>query len=93
MLGVQDGFGVIMVKQKDGRWSLPVLINVGEASLGLQLGAKSVESVYVITDEETPRKLFTNRVNIGVGGFGGHIVAARGTRRLERAGARRFVRD
>lgn len=65
-LGVQDGFGVMMVKKSDGRWSIPVLVNAGEASIGLQLGAKSVESIYVITDENTPRKLFSNRMNIGV---------------------------
>ena len=40
LLGVQDGFGVVMVKKPDGRWSLPVLVNAGEASIGLQLGAK-----------------------------------------------------
>jgi lipid-binding SYLF domain-containing protein len=65
LLGVQDGYGVIMVKN-NGKWSLPVLINAGEASLGLQLGAKSVESVFIITDENTPRMLFKNRFNIGV---------------------------
>lgn len=65
-LGVQDGYGVIMVKKPDGRWSLPVLINAGEASLGFQLGAKSVESVFIITDDNTPRMLFKNRFNIGV---------------------------
>jgi SH3 domain-containing YSC84-like protein 1 len=65
LLGVQDGYGVIMVK-RDGRWSLPVLINAGEASLGFQLGAKSVQSVFIITDENTPRQLFTARFNIGV---------------------------
>lgn len=66
ILGVQDGYGVVMVKKPDGRWSVPVLINAGEASLGLQLGAKSVESVYVITDANTPRMLFNHRFNIGV---------------------------
>ena len=66
LLGVQDGYGVIMVKKPDGRWSLPVLINAGEASIGFQLGAKSVESIFIITDENTPRMLFTNRFNIGV---------------------------
>jgi len=66
LLGVQDGWGVLMVKKPDGRWSVPVMINAGEASIGLQLGAKSQESVYVITDEATPRKLFSNRINIGV---------------------------
>ena len=31
-LGVQDGYGVIMVKKADGRWSVPVLLNAAEAS-------------------------------------------------------------
>lgn len=66
LLGVQDGYGVIMVKKPNGRWSLPVLINAGEASLGFQIGAKSVESVFIITDDATPRMLFKNRFNIGV---------------------------
>jgi lipid-binding SYLF domain-containing protein len=64
-LGVKDGYGVIMVKN-NGRWSIPVLVNAGEASLGLQLGATSVESVFIITDEATPRMLFKNRFNLGV---------------------------
>ena len=66
ILGVQDGYGVIMVKKPNGRWSLPVIVNAGEASFGLQLGAKSVESVFIITDENTPRMLFNQRFNIGV---------------------------
>jgi lipid-binding SYLF domain-containing protein len=65
-IGVQDGYGVIMVKKANGRWSLPVLVNAGEASLGFQLGAKSVESIYIITDENTPRMLFNQRFNIGI---------------------------
>ncbi len=66
IFGLKDGYGVIMVKKPDGRWSLPVLVNAGEASLGFQLGATSVESVFIITDEATPRMLFNNRFNIGV---------------------------
>lgn len=66
ILGVQDGYGVILVKKPDGRWSLPVLINAGEASLGFQIGAKSVESIFIITDDQTPRRLFGNRFNIGI---------------------------
>lgn len=65
-LGVQDGYGVIMVKKPDGRWSLPVLVNAGEASLGFQIGAKSVEGLFIITDANTPRMLFSNRFNVGV---------------------------
>ncbi len=66
ILGVQDGYGVIMARKRDGTWSLPVLINAGEASLGFQLGAKSVESIFFITDDQTIQRLFTNRFNIGV---------------------------
>lgn len=66
LLGVQEGYGVIMVKRADGRWSIPVLINANEASLGFQLGAKAVESVFIITDDAMPRLLFTQRFNIGV---------------------------
>jgi lipid-binding SYLF domain-containing protein len=65
-LGVQDGYGVILVKKPDGRWSLPVLLNAGEASLGFQLGAKAVESVFIITDDTTPKMLFKQRFNVGV---------------------------
>jgi lipid-binding SYLF domain-containing protein len=43
-----------------------VLINAGEASLGFQLGASSVDSVFIITDDNTPKMLFKNRFNIGV---------------------------
>ncbi len=66
LIGVKDGYGVIMVKKPDGKWSLPVLVNAGEASLGLQLGASSVESVFIITDDQVPRRLFNSRFNVGV---------------------------
>ncbi|HVU24044.1 MAG TPA: lipid-binding SYLF domain-containing protein [Opitutus sp.] len=64
--GVKEGYGVIMVKKPGGRWSLPVLISAGEASFGLQIGAKAVETVLVITDEHTPRLLFNTHFNVGV---------------------------
>jgi lipid-binding SYLF domain-containing protein len=66
VIGVKDGYGIIMVKKATGQWSLPVLISASEASIGFQLGAKSVETIYIITDEATPRLLFNQRFNIGV---------------------------
>jgi len=66
LIGVQDGYGVILVKKANGRWSVPVLIKAGAASLGFQLGATSVETVFVITDDQTPRLMFNNRFNVGV---------------------------
>jgi lipid-binding SYLF domain-containing protein len=66
ILGVQEGYGVVMVKKPDGRWSVPVLISAAEASIGFQIGANSVESIFIITDDTTPRLLFKRRFNIGV---------------------------
>lgn len=66
ILGVKSGYGVVMVKKANGRWSLPVLVNANEASIGFQIGAKSVETIYIMTDDQTPRLLFKPRFNIGV---------------------------
>jgi VCBS repeat-containing protein len=66
IFGVKGGYGVLMVKKPNGHWSLPVLIDASEASLGLQVGAKTVDTICVLTDDATPRLLFTNRLNIGV---------------------------
>lgn len=66
VVGVKEGYGVIMVRKPDGRWSIPVLIRAGEASLGFQVGANAMTSVYVITDPGIPRHLFKQRFNIGV---------------------------
>ncbi len=66
ILGFQAGYGTIMIKKSNGQWSIPVLVSSGDASLGLQLGGSSVQSVYVIMDEKTPSLLFEGRFNIGV---------------------------
>jgi lipid-binding SYLF domain-containing protein len=66
ILGVKGGYGVLMVKKPDGQWSLPVLVNASEASVGLQFGATRIESVFIITDEKTPKILFNQRMNLGV---------------------------
>jgi lipid-binding SYLF domain-containing protein len=66
IFGVKGGHGVIMVKQATGRWSLPVLITASETSIGLQIGANDVETIYVLTDDQTARLLFKQRFRLGV---------------------------
>ena len=65
-LGIKDGYAVIMVKQANGHWSLPVMLAAGEASLGFQVGAKADETIMVIMNDQTPRMLFNQRFNVGV---------------------------
>ncbi len=66
LLGVKDGWGIAMVKKANGQWSLPVFIKAGELSLGLQLGGKAIEGVYVLMDDAATRLLFRTRFNFGV---------------------------
>ncbi len=66
LLGFREGYGVILVKRADGQWSVPAMLNAGETSLGVQAGGSTVETVYIVTDAETPRRLFNARFNIGV---------------------------
>jgi lipid-binding SYLF domain-containing protein len=66
ILGIKGGYGVILVKKAGGNWSVPVLLRANEASFGLQIGAKTVETVYVLTDAATPRLLFRRQFNSGV---------------------------
>jgi lipid-binding SYLF domain-containing protein len=66
ILGLQYGYGVVLARRDDGSWSIPVFIKAGEASLGLQLGGQRIETLYVLMDRDTVRRLFTGRVNIGV---------------------------
>jgi SH3 domain-containing YSC84-like protein 1 len=75
ILGMKGGYGVVMVKKPDNRWSLPVLINAGEASFGLQVGASANETIYVLMDDATPRLLFKDRFNIGVDAKSAEAVA------------------
>jgi len=66
LLGIKDGYGVILARRPDGSWSLPALLNAGEASFGLQLGGAAVETVYLLTDPDTARLLYRGRFNVGV---------------------------
>ena len=66
IFGIKGGYGVILVKKTGGHWSVPVLLTANEASFGFQAGAKSVETIYIMTDSQTPKILFNQRFNIGV---------------------------
>jgi lipid-binding SYLF domain-containing protein len=65
-LGLKDGYGVILSRRADGSWSNPGLLNAGEASFGLQIGGTAIETIYILTDDSTPRILYKGRFNIGV---------------------------
>ncbi len=65
ILGAKGGYGVALVRRENGSWSVPTFLDAGEASLGIQLGAKSVNTIYVINDEVGVRLLYKARFNFG----------------------------
>lgn len=64
-LGVKDGYGVILVRRPNGKWSVPAFLKAGDISLGLQFGGRAINTVMVLMDDDTPRRLFKGRVNFG----------------------------
>jgi lipid-binding SYLF domain-containing protein len=66
LFGVKDGWGVALVKKPNGQWSLPIFINAGELSFGLQAGGKSIETIYVLMDDASTRILFKSRFKFGL---------------------------
>lgn len=66
VLGIKDGYATMMVRRADNSWSLPVLLSAGEGSLGFQIGWTKIETIYIITDDATPRMFFKDRFNVGV---------------------------
>ena len=66
VVGVKDGWGVALVKEADGKWSVPVFLKASEFSVGLQAGGKTIETVFVLMDDASTRLLFNPRFEFGV---------------------------
>jgi SH3 domain-containing YSC84-like protein 1 len=65
IFGIKDGYATALVRRPNGKWSVPAFYRAGELSLGLQIGGKSINAVYVIMDDATSRLLLKNRMNLG----------------------------
>jgi SH3 domain-containing YSC84-like protein 1 len=65
IFGIKDGYGVALVRRPNGKWSVPAFLKAGEVSFGLQAGAKAINAVYVLMDDNAARLLFRNRMNLG----------------------------
>jgi lipid-binding SYLF domain-containing protein len=66
VLGVKDGWGVALVKEPNGKWSVPVFLKASEFSLGLQAGGKTIETIFVLMDDPSTRLLFSPRFEFGI---------------------------
>lgn len=65
LFGIKDGYAVALVRRPNGKWSVPAFLKAGELSLGLQVGGKAINAIYVLMDDNTARLLLKNRMNLG----------------------------
>lgn len=86
IVGAEGGRGVMFARNPSSRsWSEPVFMGMANASLGLQAGVQSAETVMVVYSDAALQKLLTDKVKLGadvsvaVIGAGGGAEAATGT--------------
>jgi len=66
IFGGKGGHALVMARKADGRWSVPCFLDTGEASFGLQLGGRTLHTVYVLNDDAGVRLLYGAKFNFGV---------------------------
>jgi lipid-binding SYLF domain-containing protein len=52
MAGGQGGRGIAMIREKDGNWSNPFFVSLGEGSIGIQLGIQKSEIILLFKNKD-----------------------------------------
>ncbi|MBS0211448.1 MAG: lipid-binding SYLF domain-containing protein [Planctomycetes bacterium] len=63
--GVRRGQGVVMVKDKDGEWTLPQFITLTGGSVGWQAGVQGSDVILVFMTQKSVEGLLRGKVTIG----------------------------
>jgi len=63
--GIRRGRGVVIVRDKDGDWSLPQFITLTGGSVGWQAGAQATDVVLVFRTKRSVQGLLTGKFTIG----------------------------
>lgn len=67
LLGVSFGSGVVMRRnEKTGAWSYPAFFNIRQGSLGVQMGAQSIDLILLMMSEKTIQKLLEEKLTLGI---------------------------
>ncbi len=65
IIGGAGGTGVLLGRGEGGSWSAPAFYTMGQASIGLQIGAEAKELVLVIMTEKGLESIIENQVKLG----------------------------
>ncbi|MFO1155021.1 MAG: lipid-binding SYLF domain-containing protein [Rhodospirillales bacterium] len=65
-IGGQSGNGVMLARTASGDWGYPAFLNIGGASLGVQLGAQSTEYVLLLMTDRAVEAVISSPGQIGL---------------------------
>ena len=65
ILGAAGGRGVLLARTKPGDWSYPVFYGMGSGSIGLQVGGKVSEIVFIIRTEKGLQAILDHKFKFG----------------------------
>lgn len=65
LIGGRYGDGIVMRRMADGTWSAPVFYDLGGASFGAQIGAKSTDYIMLFMNEGALRELEDDKLEFG----------------------------
>jgi lipid-binding SYLF domain-containing protein len=68
VFGGRGGHGVVLARDKDGKWGQPMFINLGGASVGFQAGVESTDVVLVFRQRRSLDRLLQGKGKLTLGG-------------------------
>lgn len=64
--GVKRGKGIIVLRDRKGKWLPPVFITLSGGSFGFQAGAKKSDIILILMTDRAVKKFMGNKVKLGV---------------------------
>jgi lipid-binding SYLF domain-containing protein len=66
IIGGKYGSGILVVRQKDGKWSNPSFITLAGGSIGWQIGVESIDIILVFKNERSINRIMDSKFTLGV---------------------------
>jgi lipid-binding SYLF domain-containing protein len=66
IIGGKYGSGILVVRQKDGKWSNPSFITLTGGSIGWQIGVESIDIILVFKNERSINRIMDSKFTLGV---------------------------
>ncbi|MDE0057958.1 MAG: lipid-binding SYLF domain-containing protein [Defluviicoccus sp.] len=65
LIGGEGGSGVLLARDREGRWSNPAFYDIGAGSIGLQFGFQDSEVVFLIMSRRTLEAMLQAKLKLG----------------------------